>query len=192
MSDFGLTGYEIKGYLTLLEFGPGTASEISENSTVPYSKIYDVLNNLETKGWIEVQQSRPNKFYPKSPSSALEIINLEAEMRRKRGEKQIIDELQQTYDKKRRRKMVQLCKEQRVFVKVRIHWEILKDKTVKIIQYARITMQQPAAVFALFTPLISILHLLCEKILKYISNFISRTGCSLFRIFEQIKLFLIC
>ncbi len=100
MSDFGLTGYEIKGYLTLLEFGPGTASEISENSTVPYSKIYDVLNNLETKGWIEVQQSRPNKFYPKSPSSALEIINLESEMRKKRSEKQIIDELQPVYDKK--------------------------------------------------------------------------------------------
>ena len=100
MSEFGLTGYEIKAYLTLLEFGPGTASEISENSTVPYSKIYDVLNNLETKGWIEVQQSRPNKFYPKSPSSALEIINLESEMRKKRSEKQIIDELQPVYDKK--------------------------------------------------------------------------------------------
>jgi sugar-specific transcriptional regulator TrmB len=100
MSEFGLTGYEIKVYLTLLEFGPRTASEISENSTVPYSKIYDVLNNLETKGWIEIQQSRPNKFYPKSPSSALEIINLESEMKRRRGEKQIIDELQPTYDKK--------------------------------------------------------------------------------------------
>tara|TARA_B100001179_G_C18546566_1_gene384081 strand:+ start:306 stop:1055 length:750 start_codon:yes stop_codon:yes gene_type:complete len=100
MSEFGLTGYEIKAYLTLLEFGSRTASEISENSTVPYSKIYDVLNNLETKGWIEVKQSRPNKFYPKSPSSAVETINLESEMRRKRSEKQIVDELQPAYDKK--------------------------------------------------------------------------------------------
>ena len=100
MSEFGLTGYEIKTYLTLLEFGARTASEISESSTVPYSKIYDVLNNLETKGWVEIQQSRPNKFYPKSPSSALEIIKLESEMRKKRNEKQVIDELQPVYDKK--------------------------------------------------------------------------------------------
>ena len=100
MSEFGLTGYEIKGYLTLLEFGSMSASAISENSNVPYSKIYDVLNNLETKGWIEIQQSRPNKFYPKSPSSALEIINLESEIKRRRSEKQIIGELQPAYDKK--------------------------------------------------------------------------------------------
>ena len=47
MENLGLTGYEIKVYLSILEGGPGIASEISKLSGVPYSKIYEVINTLE-------------------------------------------------------------------------------------------------------------------------------------------------
>lgn len=50
MEDLGLTSYEIKVYVALLESGSMNASEMSKKSSVPYSKIYDVLNSLEEKG----------------------------------------------------------------------------------------------------------------------------------------------
>ena len=48
----GLTSYEIKTFTSLLRSGELNASELSEKSTVPYSKIYEVLGVLEEKGWI--------------------------------------------------------------------------------------------------------------------------------------------
>ena len=39
MESLGLTGYEIKVYLSILEKGPAVASEISKMSGVPYSDI---------------------------------------------------------------------------------------------------------------------------------------------------------
>ena len=53
MEEVGLGSYEIKVYISLLENGSMPASEISKKSNVPYSKIYEVLNSLEERGWIE-------------------------------------------------------------------------------------------------------------------------------------------
>ena len=55
----GLTSYEIKTFTSLLRNGELSASELSEKSTVPYSKIYEVLGVLEEKGWIGSDESRP-------------------------------------------------------------------------------------------------------------------------------------
>ena len=79
MESLGLTSYEIKVYLSLLEHGCMTASDISKISGVPYSKIYEVLNSLENKIWLESDSSRPQKFFPKSPSTALEAIRIQRE-----------------------------------------------------------------------------------------------------------------
>ena len=62
LQEFGLTDYEIRSYTSLLEIGPATASELSESSSVPYSKIYEVLGSLEKKGWIEMEHGRPSKY----------------------------------------------------------------------------------------------------------------------------------
>ena len=87
MESLGLTGYEIKVYLSLLELGSMTASDISKKSGVPYSKIYEVLNTLEDKGWLESNSSRPQKFFPKSPLTALEAIRMRIESGIKDNEK---------------------------------------------------------------------------------------------------------
>jgi HTH-type transcriptional regulator, sugar sensing transcriptional regulator len=79
MESLGLTSYEIKVYLSLLERGSMTASDISKKSSVPYSKIYEVLNSLEDKGWLESDSSRPQKFFPKSPITALEAMKVRIE-----------------------------------------------------------------------------------------------------------------
>jgi sugar-specific transcriptional regulator TrmB len=90
MEDLGLTGYEIKSYICLLEIGPVTASELSKKSGVPYSKIYDVLNSLEQKGWIESNSSRPQKFYPKPPHTAIETTKMLIDNRLKTSENLVL------------------------------------------------------------------------------------------------------
>ncbi|MEM3766482.1 MAG: helix-turn-helix domain-containing protein, partial [Candidatus Bathyarchaeia archaeon] len=67
----GLTDYEVDAYLTLLEKGALTARQISYGAQIPPSKVYQVLNSLEKKGWIEVSRKRPSKYFPKSPETAL-------------------------------------------------------------------------------------------------------------------------
>jgi len=69
----GLTSYEIRTFSALLTAGEHTAAEISQKSGVPYSKIYEVLGTLEEKGWIGSDDSRPTKYFAKSPATGLEI-----------------------------------------------------------------------------------------------------------------------
>jgi HTH-type transcriptional regulator, sugar sensing transcriptional regulator len=99
MENLGLTGYEIRVYLSLLDTGSMTASEISKKSGVPYSKIYEVLNTLEEKGWLESDSSRPQKFFPKSPSSALESMKLHNENNFRESQSAIVNELMPMYTK---------------------------------------------------------------------------------------------
>jgi len=100
LQEFGLTDYEIRSYTSLLEIGPATASELSESSSVPYSKIYEVLGSLEKKGWIEMEHGRPSKYYPKPPSVAMEITKSQLENSLRTNEALILGELQPLYEKK--------------------------------------------------------------------------------------------
>ncbi len=100
LQEFGLTDYEIRSYASLLEIGPATASELSEASDVPYSKIYEVLGLLEKKGWIESEHGRPSKYYPKPPSVAIEIARSQFENNLRTNEARILEELQPIYEKK--------------------------------------------------------------------------------------------
>jgi sugar-specific transcriptional regulator TrmB len=100
LQEFGLTDYEIRSYTSLLEIGPATASELSEASGVPYSKIYEVLGSLEKKGWIEMEHGRPARYYPKPPSVAMEITKSQLESALKTNEALVLDELQPLYEKK--------------------------------------------------------------------------------------------
>jgi HTH-type transcriptional regulator, sugar sensing transcriptional regulator len=99
MESLGLTSYETKVYLSLLETGSMTASNISKKSSVPYSKIYEVLNSLEDKGWLEIDSSRPQKFFPKSPLTALEAMRMRIENDIRDNENLIVGELMPIYQK---------------------------------------------------------------------------------------------
>jgi sugar-specific transcriptional regulator TrmB len=99
MENLGLTGYEIRVYLSLLDTGSMTASDISKKSGVPYSKIYEVLNTLEDKGWLESDSSRPQNFFPKSPASALEIMKQRQENNFRESQIAIANELMPMYTK---------------------------------------------------------------------------------------------
>lgn len=99
MENLGLTSYEIRVYLSLLEAGSMTAADISKKSGVPYSKIYEVLNTLEEKGWLESDSSRPQNFFPKSPASALESMKLRQENNFRESQSVIANELMPMYTK---------------------------------------------------------------------------------------------
>jgi len=73
LEKIGLTSYEIKTFSALLKTGELTASDLSQKSGVPYSKIYEVLGTLEEKSWISSDDSRPTKYFAKSPSTGLRI-----------------------------------------------------------------------------------------------------------------------
>ncbi len=100
MRDFGLTDYETRIYLTLLRHEDMVASDISKIANVPYSKIYEMLSNLEKKGWIESNNSRPKNFRARSPYIALENIKSNLERIQKQKESQILGELQPLFENK--------------------------------------------------------------------------------------------
>ncbi len=100
LKEFGLTEYEVKVYVSLVESGTQTASELSRTSSIPYSKIYEILGNLERKGWVETEQGRPSKYYPKAPSAALESTKARLETTLKSSQADALEELQPLYEKK--------------------------------------------------------------------------------------------
>jgi len=103
LQDLGLTEYETRAYVALLQKRSMTAGEISEIAPVPYSKVYEVLGSLERKGWVETESGRPSKYYPRSPLDALEATRLRRERLLKASETQILGELTPIFDKRESR-----------------------------------------------------------------------------------------
>ncbi|TMI45472.1 TrmB family transcriptional regulator [Candidatus Bathyarchaeota archaeon] len=101
LKEFGLTEYEVKAYIALVESGPMPASQLSTTAAIPYSKIYEILGNLERKGWVESEQGRPSKYFPKPPSAALESSRVRMENTLKSSQTDAMSELQPLYEKKR-------------------------------------------------------------------------------------------
>ena len=100
LREIGLTEYESRAYLFLIGKGATTASKISENTDVPYSKIYEVLNSLDKKGWLETKSGRPKRYYPKPPAEALEATRLRIQNTMNTWRRSVLDELQPLYDKR--------------------------------------------------------------------------------------------
>ncbi|MEM1757545.1 MAG: helix-turn-helix domain-containing protein, partial [Candidatus Bathyarchaeia archaeon] len=99
LKKIGLTEYEAGAYLLLLEKGALTAKQISYGAQIPYSKVYQVLKNLEQKGWIETIKKRPSKYFPKSPKIALMMAKKALENEWLSIERTLLDELSPLYEK---------------------------------------------------------------------------------------------
>ena len=99
LEKIGLTSYEIRAYTTLIKDGESNASEISQNSGVPYSKIYEILGTLEEKGWIGSDDSRPTKYVAKAPANALETTKQNTDALFSENKNVILSELLPLYEK---------------------------------------------------------------------------------------------
>ena len=74
MCELGFTGYEAKAYVSLLQQYPATRYELSKNSGVPRSAIYDVINRLEYYGAVSVISTKPEKYVPLPPEQFLRML----------------------------------------------------------------------------------------------------------------------
>ena len=76
LSKFNLSTYESKAYIALCSLISAKAVDISEESGIPRSKIYDVLKELNRKGFVEIERTKPLKYTVVAPK---EIFKRERE-----------------------------------------------------------------------------------------------------------------
>lgn len=81
LQDYGLTEYESKAYLALLDLEVAEASQVAEVARVPRTKIYGALDGLEEKRLVRVIPERPKRFAVEPVENYLE--DLEERHRRK-------------------------------------------------------------------------------------------------------------
>jgi sugar-specific transcriptional regulator TrmB len=86
LNEMGLSGYESRAYLAVLQGGLSTATEISDAADIPQSRVYDILEDLEEKGFVTLQPGRPKKFGPIEPELA---VNQYVEFKRNQFERKI-------------------------------------------------------------------------------------------------------
>ena len=60
--EFGLTEYQSRVYLALLDLGKASASQIPPISRVPRTRIYATMSQLHEKGLVEIVPETPLKY----------------------------------------------------------------------------------------------------------------------------------
>jgi sugar-specific transcriptional regulator TrmB len=74
LQHMGLTEYEAKTYLALLNLHLCTATQAAEKSGVPRTRIYSVLEALNGKGWVRIYSGVPLLFKAVAPSAVFEKV----------------------------------------------------------------------------------------------------------------------
>ena len=94
--EFGLTKNESKVYEQLVRLGKIGSGDLSRESGVSYSKIYNILDSLINKGLVEVIPEKSKKFIPTSPKHLIEFIEEKQKKLEKAKEK--AKKMKQFYD----------------------------------------------------------------------------------------------
>lgn len=74
IKQLGFTAYEAKAYIALLRQNPVTRYELSKNSGVPRSAIYDIIRKLEAIGAVNAMYTKPEKYVPLPPAQLFELL----------------------------------------------------------------------------------------------------------------------
>ena len=64
LRQFGLTEYQARVYLALLEIGTATATQIPPHSGVPRTRIYGTMAQLHERGLVEILPEDPLRYKP--------------------------------------------------------------------------------------------------------------------------------
>jgi sugar-specific transcriptional regulator TrmB len=62
LEGFGLTEYQARAYLALLDLGTATASQIPALSRVPRTRIYTTMQQLHAKGLVQILPEKPVRY----------------------------------------------------------------------------------------------------------------------------------
>jgi len=76
---FGLSDYESRVLLTLIRGGELTAREISDQSGVPRTSVYETVDSLRKRGFIELSFSKPQRFRALPVKNIVENLKEKAE-----------------------------------------------------------------------------------------------------------------
>ena len=78
LEDAGLSPYQAEAYVTVLELGSASATDIAEASDVPDPRIYDVLRDLEKQGYNETYEQDSLHARAYSPTEVLDDLRSRA------------------------------------------------------------------------------------------------------------------
>ena len=99
LSGLGLNMYEAKVYLTLVTEGVSTAKNLSDITSVPYGKVYEIINSLASKGFLMILPSKPMKYKAISPREAILNVKKKQQEKLERFEKSILRDLEPMFTK---------------------------------------------------------------------------------------------
>ena len=72
LQELDLREYEATALAHLLRAGRTTAPDVAEATGIPKARIYDVLDSLADRGFVEVIPGRPKHYQPKAPGESLD------------------------------------------------------------------------------------------------------------------------
>ena len=81
LQQLGLKEYEARCFVGLSRLPSGTAKQLSEQTEVPRTRVYDAIRMLEAQGLVEIQHSSPQRFRAVSLSEATETLRDQYEAR---------------------------------------------------------------------------------------------------------------
>lgn len=77
LKKLGLTDYESKVYLALLEIGEGTSGDILKKANLHSGKIYEILSSLQNKGLIsEIVQNNVKRYSATEPGRIYDYLDV--------------------------------------------------------------------------------------------------------------------
>ncbi len=74
LEKLGFTQYEAKVYLSLLSEHPASAYTISQKSSVPHSRVYDITRRLIKSGFVVLANVNPDRYSPLAPKDFIQKL----------------------------------------------------------------------------------------------------------------------
>ncbi|WP_229110949.1 TrmB family transcriptional regulator [Halapricum desulfuricans] len=81
LEQFGLSAYAAQTFVALASLGTGTARDVSRVSDVPRTRVYDAIDELHSRGLVDVRQSSPKEFWVISAETATRTFERELQHR---------------------------------------------------------------------------------------------------------------
>lgn len=97
LKEFGLTDYETRAFIALITSGATSAKDLSDRTHIPYSRVYDVLVNLENLGWVKVISGRPMQYKAERPAFVAKLAKKQMDEKYQRIEHALIEKLEPLY-----------------------------------------------------------------------------------------------
>lgn len=79
LKDAGLSKYQSQAYTSLLRLGTASATELAGESGVPAARIYDVLRDLEDRGYVETYDGDSLRARASDPAEVLDDLRKRSE-----------------------------------------------------------------------------------------------------------------